>query len=218
MRVRTTEAAALRHSVARTVAPVRDGSPPPIATDAGTVAQPLGSTVAEVLAAAEAATTAPPNPPGDSPPAEPAGPSERGKRQMEALVSAARAGSAGRNPAGWCYAAVWNYITQTGYGRMPATGIPDSHASYAKQFAWYASANLQALGLRKLPLDNPYEAPTGAIVVVNPGTPGTSHPTAGDIAIAAGNGRFLNDGEMSYGGSQNFPPGNRHVLGVFVPA
>ncbi|MBM3266999.1 MAG: hypothetical protein FJZ01_05050 [Candidatus Sericytochromatia bacterium] len=218
MRVGITGAAALRHPVARAEAPVRDGAPPPMPTHNGTVAQPLGATVAEILAAAAAQAAEPDPSPPLAEPSEPAGPSEGGKRQMQALVSAARAGSGGRDPAGWCYAAVWNYIRQAGYGRMPAIGIPDSHASYAKQFAWYASAHLQALGLRKLPLDNPYDAPPGAIVVVNPGTPGTSHPTAGDIAIAAGNGRFLNDGEMSYGGSQNFPPGNRHVLGIFVPA
>jgi len=34
-----------------------------------------------------------------------------------------------------------------------------------------------------------------------------------------GHGSHLyNDGEMSYGGPGNFPPGNNYVLGVYVPA
>lgn len=140
------------------------------------------------------------------------------RRDMANLLAEARAGSAGRRPDGYCYMHVWRFIERAGYGHMPSQGIPDSHATYAKQFASYADAHLQSLGLRKLALDNPYDAPAGAIVVVRPGTPGTAHPTAGDIAVADGQGRFFNGGEMGYGGRASFPPGNRHVLGIYVPA
>ena len=49
------------------------------------------------------------------------------------------------------------------------------------------------------------------------GTPGTRHPTAGDIAVATGDGGFYNDGKMGYGGRDNFKAGNDYVLGVYVP-
>ena len=39
--------------------------------------------------------------------------------------------------------------------------------------------------------NNPYNAQEGALVVVSAGTPGTAHPVAGDIAVASGDGRFL---------------------------
>lgn len=139
-------------------------------------------------------------------------------QQMKRLLDEARRNSVGKRPDGWCYMHVWNYISRTGYGNMPGEGIPDSHAAYAKQFSYYADANLNRLGLRKLNIDNPYKAPAGSIVVVRPGTPGTAHPVAGDIAIADGHGRFFNGGEMGYGGSHHFRPGNNYVLGVYVPA
>jgi hypothetical protein len=144
--------------------------------------------------------------------------SEAGRRARAALARVAKRASAGRRPDGRCYNHVWKFLSWIGsYGRVVQRGIPASHADYAKQFAYLVNPNPAAYGLRKLNLDNPYMAPEGAIVVVRPGTPGTGHPTAGDIAIADGNGRFYNGGEMGYGGPRNFPPGNRHVLGIYVP-
>ena len=52
--------------------------------------------------------------------------------------------------------------------------------------------NAARLGLSNLKLDNPYNAPAGALVVVRAGTPGTANPTAGDIAVASGSGDFYN--------------------------
>ena len=46
--------------------------------------------------------------------------------------------------------------------------------------------------------NNPYNAPRGALVVVSAGT-GTAHPVAGDIAVASGDGRFWNGGNMACG-------------------
>jgi len=141
-------------------------------------------------------------------------------RQMEAIANLAEQTNGGKRPRGRCYEAVYKLIERSGFGKMPATGVPDSHSAYARNFAEYANVpgNLERLGLRKLEVTNPYDAPRGAIVVVGPGTPGTSHPTAGDIAVSLGGGRFINDGEMGYGGAGSFPPGNRQVLGVYVPA
>ncbi len=101
-------------------------------------------------------------------------------------------------------------------GRLPS--IPDDFGALAHQFADYVDAgHAGALGLRRLDLHSPYDAPAGAIVVVRAGSPGTAHPTAGDISIAAGNGVFYNDGNMSYGGPDRFPAGNDFVLGIYVP-
>lgn len=150
-----------------------------------------------------------------------AGPvTEGAARQMEAIADLAERTNGGKRPRGRCYEHVYKLIERSGYGKMPAVGIPASHSTYARNFAEYANAsgNLEKLGLRKLDITNPYDAPRGAIVVVGPGTPGTSHPTAGDIVVSLGGGRFINDGEMGYGGAGNFPPGNRHVLGIYVPA
>jgi hypothetical protein len=61
--------------------------------------------------------------------------------------------------------------------------------------------NAEKHGLKRLNISNPYDAPPGAIIVVK--GPGDA---------------FYNDGNMGYGGRQNFPPGNSYVLGVYVPA
>ena len=145
--------------------------------------------------------------------------SDAGKAQMRKIMRVAEQMSGGKPALGKCYERVWQMIERAGYGKMPGYEPPQAYWPEARNFAeWLALPGvLEKAGLQKLPIDNPYKAPAGSIVVVAPNTPGTSHPTAGDIAIAMGNGRFLNDGEMGYGGSGSFPPGNRHVLGIYVP-
>lgn len=147
---------------------------------------------------------------------------EHGKTQMKNVLDTAARGAGHKRPGGWCYRAVKKFIAQTpgGYGGLNASNIHTIPQARARDFADYMNRNDNAAkhGLRKLDLANPYDAPPGALVVVAPGTPGTHHPTAGDITIAAGHGRFFNDGNMGYGGPGNFPPGNRHVLGIYVPA
>ncbi|HEY8078715.1 MAG TPA: hypothetical protein VIF62_31505 [Labilithrix sp.] len=147
-------------------------------------------------------------------------------QQRAAIVKIAHADAAGKHPGGRCYAAVAKYIDTVGYGKMRAQpksaigslpAIPNDYSAYAHQFADYANDHLSELGLTRLSLDNPYDAPSGAIVVVRAGTPGTHHPTAGDIVVADGKGNFYNDGAMGYGGSDNFPPGNDFVLGAYLP-
>jgi hypothetical protein len=138
------------------------------------------------------------------------------------LLEVARRNSVGRRPDGRCYQHVANYIDQAGFCGIQKNGfnaaIPAGYYRYAKNFAEYLNQgdNASRLGIVKLGTDNPYRAPAGSIVVVRPGTPGTAHPTAGDIVVADGQGNFYNGGEMGYGGSQNFPPGNNYVLGVYA--
>lgn len=149
--------------------------------------------------------------------------SPNAQAQMDRMYNHARANSVGYAPDGRCYFHVANFIDAVGYGLIGVNGfnaaIPSAYHAEARQFAEYLNQNNNAarLGMRRLNLDNPYLAPRGAIVVVRAGTPGTAHPTAGDIAIATGYGLFYNGGEMGYGGSQNFYPGNTYVLGIYVP-
>lgn len=141
------------------------------------------------------------------------------KAELARFASLAMRESQGRRPDGLCYTHVADYLEKFGvkFGRFGA-GAPPLSGEYAKNFAELVDANPAAYGLKKLALDNPYDAPPGAIVVVRPGTPGTAHPVAGDIAVATGQGWFANGGEMGYGGRGNFPPGNDYVLGIYVPA
>ena len=106
---------------------------------------------------------------------------------MTRLESIARVDSTGRRPDGKCYSHVADYIDASGYGGINKGGfnaaIPPSYWAEAHDFADYLNKNGNAarLGLRKLILTNPYNAPSGSIVVVRAGTPGTVNPTAGDF-------------------------------------
>ncbi len=140
---------------------------------------------------------------------------------MSTVVSYAFAHNAGASR-GRCFEYVWRYLTSSGYGLLDDyADASDMPSAYARNFAEYMNANGHAAqwGLVRLPVTNPYDAPAGAVVVVAAGSPGTSHPTAGDISIAAGGGRFINDGPyMSYGGSREaFSARGGRVLGVYVP-
>jgi peptidoglycan hydrolase-like protein with peptidoglycan-binding domain len=143
--------------------------------------------------------------------------------QMARLLSHARGQAAGRRPMGWCYREVSKYIDAVGFGRIGRgqfdAKIPPAYWGYARNFAEYLNQgnNAARLGIKNLGLNNPYDAPAGAIVVVAPGTPGTRHATAGDIAVAAGDGTFYNDGVMGYGGREAWPPARGGVLGIYAP-
>ena len=138
------------------------------------------------------------------------------RSQMSALMREANAMSGGKRPEGYCLGAVQNMLARVHYGNAGA--IP--RFPYAHDFADFLNrdGNAAKYGLKRLNINNPYEAPPGSIVVVRAGTPGTHNPVAGDIVVSMGGGRFLNDGEMGYGGSGNFYPGNNYVLGVYAPA
>ena len=157
--------------------------------------------------------------------------SAQGQAQMQALLAQAKANADGKRPLGHCYHVVKEDIDEVGYGGLTKQGdsafpkqIPGSNQEYAHQFADYMNAtaanghtNADNLGLQKLPITNPYDAPPGSIIVVRAGTPGTRNPVAGDIVVAGGNGKFYNDGNMGYGGSKNFPAGNNYVIGIYAP-
>jgi peptidoglycan hydrolase-like protein with peptidoglycan-binding domain len=148
--------------------------------------------------------------------------SAQGREQMRKLLEYAEANNTGASR-GRCFEYVWKYMTSngSGYGKIRNyNDAPDMPSTYARNFAEYmnSNGNAERWGLRRLNITNPYDAPKGAIVVVAPGSPGTSHPTAGDIAIAAGNGRFVNDGpNMGYGDPASFLRNGGRVLGVYVP-
>jgi len=139
------------------------------------------------------------------------------KAQMSNLLQHAIARSQGKNPDGMCYKHVADWLEYSGvrYGNFPDARLSGMEA---RNFADLVNPDPAKYGLKRLNIDNPYDAPPGAIVLVRAGTPGTAHPTAGDIAIATGKGWFANGGEMNYGGPGNFPPGNNYVLGIYVPA
>lgn len=149
------------------------------------------------------------------------------QKDMDIMWSASKADSQGKRPDGRCYGHVSKYIDAHGYGGIAAgtfySTIPSDYLPYAHDFADYMNkdGNAARLGLENIQSslqNNPYNAPGGSIVVVRAGTPGTHHPTAGDIAISdGGSGYFWNGGAMGYGGSGNFPSSNNYVLGIYVP-
>ena len=148
-----------------------------------------------------------------------------------ALLALAKTASAGIKPDGFCYTYVGNWLNQVGFAGIkpgvfktqPMTG----DQNYAKGFAehYNIKENALAQGIVNLldanPNLNPYDAPAGAIVVVSPGSPGTSNKVAGDITVADGNGNFYNGGEMDYKGASAWngsKGGSGRVLGIYVPA
>ena len=144
---------------------------------------------------------------------------------MSNLESVAYKDSKGNTPDGMCYSHVADYIDSVGYGGIDKGGfddaIPSQYWTYAYQFAEYLNtgnnaANLCLKNIQSSVSNNPYNAPSGAIVVVRAGTPGTANPVAGDIAVANPDD-FYNGGMMGYGGSSNFPSSNDYVLGIYVP-
>jgi peptidoglycan hydrolase-like protein with peptidoglycan-binding domain len=148
--------------------------------------------------------------------------SAQGREQMRKLLEYAESHNTGASN-GRCFEHVWRYMTSngSGYGKIrDYNDASDMPSTYARNFAEYMNqgGNAERWGLRRLNITNPYDAPPGAIVVVGPGTPGTSHPTAGDIAIATGKGRFVNDGpNMGYGEPSRFKADGGTLLGVYVP-
>ena len=142
--------------------------------------------------------------------------SAKGRQQMKELLNIAQANSQGKRPDGMCLKHVGDYLDRTSYGKIGHGGAP--RFPLAHNLGDWLNKNHSQMGIKKLNIDNPYKAPPGSIVVVRAGTPGTHHPTAGDIVVVGKNGHFYNGGEMGYGGSQNFPKGNNYVIGVFAPA
>jgi len=152
--------------------------------------------------------------------------SEKGQRQMADVVDyALRNHRGGSN--GDCFNAVWGYLTSSGYGNFKSWGdLPGMGSDEARHFSEFmnrSSANLDEAGLQRLdtafnpPITSPHDPriPKGAVIVVAAGSYGTAHPTAGDIVIKAGEGRFINDGpNMNYGTASTW---TGKLLGVYIP-
>jgi hypothetical protein len=146
--------------------------------------------------------------------------SRNASAQMSRLESVAD-NVASRRPHGGCYAAVKRHISNAGgYGNIRNIYTDrrfSSFQGYAKDFAHCVDQDPARFGLEKLSVSNPYDAPLGAIVVVAPGSPGTHHPTAGDITVRGPGDAFYNDGAMNYHGRAAWPPRHGGVLGVYRP-
>jgi hypothetical protein len=150
------------------------------------------------------------------------GESRDGAAQRSKMLGIARSGSVGRRPDGKCYYHVCQFLIQCGgYGKIknPYSQFPSQYLPEAHGFADLMNSRGPAhFGLERLSMSSPYSAPAGAIVVVAAGSPGTAHPTAGDIAIADGNGHFYNGGMMGYSGPAGWSASSRaKLLGVYIP-
>lgn len=150
------------------------------------------------------------------------GESRDGAHQRAKLLGIAHSGSAGRRPDGRCYYHVCQFLVQCGgYGKIrnPYTQFPSQYLPLAHGFAdLMNSRGPEHFGLERLSMSSPYNAPSGSIVVVAAGSPGTHHPTAGDIAVADGHGNFYNGGMMGYSGPAGWNASPRaKLLGVYIP-
>jgi len=157
--------------------------------------------------------------------------SPNGRKQMARLLAWAKSHNSGSSH-GQCYAYVWKYIMAVGYGKISGSHFPGSEmgSAYARDFAIYMNKPgiAEKWGLRRLKINNPYDAPAGAIIVVKAGTPGTANPVAGDIAIksdvkmsrygAPNSFYFINDGPyMNYHDPRRFTQDHGVLLGAYVP-
>jgi len=154
--------------------------------------------------------------------------SPTGRDQMNRLVQYARGHNVGASQ-GDCFQYVWRYMTSSGYGKLKNwNDLPAMPSAYARNFAEYLNASpahLAEAGMQRLdtavspPVTNPHDprVPPGAVVVVGPGSTGTSHATAGDITVRGlAQGEFINDGPMGrFMGNRNTWQGK--LLGVYVP-
>lgn len=145
--------------------------------------------------------------------------SPKGAAQAQQLVATAAGAAGGRRPGGKCYAAVKRHIKAAGgYGniRNIYTDRRFTPQGEARNFAEVVNAKgPETFGLERLGITNPYDAPEGSLVVVSPGSPGTRHPTAGDITVKGPGDHFYNDGEMKYRGRAAWPARTGRVLGVY---
>lgn len=174
--------------------------------------------------------------------AKPAAKPDDAQKQMKDLLATARKLAKGSGESwGQCYGYVYSkYMLTSGYGKIGHghDPIPAAYGEVAAQFAEYANSHLDELGLTRLNIDSPYDAPAGAVVVVAAGSPGTSsneshwgkhpswkkHPTwPGDISVVSGDGvHFYNDHlDEKYGGKDAWAKahkaGTAKLLGAYVP-
>lgn len=152
--------------------------------------------------------------------------STQARQQMARVLQYAKTHHRGAS-GGFCFNAVWGYLTTCGYGKLKAWGdLPEMKSGEARNFAEFmnaSTANQARAGLRRLdralnpPISSPHDRriPAGAVIVVAAGSTGTANPTAGDIVLKSDDGRFINDGpNMDYGTPSSW---RGRLLGVYVP-
>jgi hypothetical protein len=150
------------------------------------------------------------------------GESSMGSAQRQRILSVARSASINRHPDGMCYFHVCHFIIDCGgYGKIknPYSQFTNEQRAEAHDFADLMNSKAgERWGLERLSINNPYDAPSGSLVVVKAGSPGTSNKTAGDIAVADGHGNFYNGGMMGYSGRAGWEAApHAKLLGCFVP-
>jgi hypothetical protein len=142
------------------------------------------------------------------------------KRIMDRMADVAEAYSRGKRPDGKCLMHVQNILEANNFPGAKVGRLP-----YARNFAEKVdAAGPEKYGLQKIQAPSNGDGtvdltkvPPGAIIVVAPGSPGTRHPTAGDIVIKGkGPNDLFNGGEMGYAGRNSSFPANK-VLGIYVP-
>jgi len=193
------------------------------ATNTPTASQTTETTRNETPITTTATTTVTTQP---APASSPLNISADGKKQLQAVADYALQNHRGASN-GQCFNAVWGYLTAVGYGNLKKwEDLPSMKSGEARNFAEFMNAsqrNLDEAGLVRLdtslkpPITSPHDPriPRGAVIVVGPNSTGTGHPTAGDIVIKAGEGRFVNDGpNMDYGTAATW---KGTLLGVYIP-
>jgi len=121
---------------------------------------------------------------------------------MKELWAMARDGSIGFKPDSDSYLHVADFIDAVGFGGIKKGTfnevIPQQYWSKTLDFAKFLNMNKNAekLNLKNIgPTlgNNPYDAPIGAIIVVE-GVSGTSHVTVDDISVRGEGDSFYNGG------------------------
>jgi hypothetical protein len=145
-----------------------------------------------------------------------------GAAQMSKLLSVASSHARGKKPDRKCYHHIKDYIVEAGgYGNIKNIQTDKRFAGAIGEAHMFAdrvdSLGPAKFGLEKVTASTPFEAPDGALVVVKPGSPGTAHPTAGDITVAGPGTEFYNGGTMHYHGPKAWPPKTGGLLGIYKP-
>jgi hypothetical protein len=135
--------------------------------------------------------------------------------EMQRLARTAEAMYGDKTPNGMCAQAVRTILDAGNFAGADAGRNRGSLGLYgAKDYGEYWNNGGAAKdGLERLDITNPYDAPPGSIIVIKPGH--NANSTWGDINIAVGNGRFINDGNMQLASEASWGPGD--LLGVYAP-
>jgi hypothetical protein len=132
--------------------------------------------------------------------------------KMKAFAAYAKAQNGGKSPGGMCARGVRLLMQAHGY---PGAQLGSMGFISAKQYGYHLNTgnNARAVGLEKLNITNPYDAPPGSIIVIKPGH--NANATHGDINIAVGGGQFINDGNMQLASRGSWSADD--LIGIYAP-